>query len=49
MKTKFKISFLDVWEAEDEASVIEELIKYLSECSHYGDITAFDVTEVCNG
>jgi len=45
MKT-FRIQFVDEITAETEEDAYEILIRYLSDCGKYGDVTAFQFEEV---
>lgn len=42
MKSKYMISFKDVFEASDENEAIEQFLNYLDECVRQRDVTAFD-------
>ncbi len=43
---KFKITFSDVFEADDELDAIDELRAYLRECVEMEDVTAFGFEEM---
>lgn len=44
MKT-FNIKFIDSIKAASEEEAYNILLKYLSDCAHYGDATAFEFAE----
>jgi hypothetical protein len=43
---KFKITFVDEWECQDEEQVIQILLDYLNECAKHEDVTAFEIEEI---
>jgi len=43
---KFKITFCDVFEADDEIDAYDELRAYLRECVEMEDVTAFGFEEI---
>lgn len=43
---KFKITFSDVFEADNELDAIDELRAYLRECVEMEDVTAFGFEEI---
>ena len=46
MPKKFKITFCDVFEADDELDAIDELRAYIRECVEMEDVTAFGFGEI---
>jgi len=44
---QFKVTFVDIFEAEDESKVIDDLLSYLKECVEMKDVTAFGFEEGC--
>tara|TARA_Y100000114_G_C11675156_1_gene285798 strand:- start:152 stop:301 length:150 start_codon:yes stop_codon:yes gene_type:complete len=46
MMPKFKITFCDVFEADDEIDAYDKLRAYLRECVEMGDVTAFGFEEI---
>ena len=43
---KFKVTFVDIFEAEDESKAINDLLSYLKECVEMEDVTAFGFEEI---
>ena len=43
---KFKITFCDVFEADDEITAYDELLVYLRDCVEMRDVTAFGFEEI---
>jgi hypothetical protein len=43
---KFKVTFVDIFEAEDESKSIDDLLSYLKECVKMEDVTAFGFEEI---
>ena len=42
---KFKVTFVDIFEAEDESKVVDDLLSYLKKCVEMEDVTAFGFKE----
>ena len=42
---KFKVTFVDIFEAEDESKAIDDLRSYLKGCVETEDVTAFGFEE----
>ena len=43
---KFKVTFVDIFEAEDESKAIDDLQSYLKECVKMEDVTVFGFEEI---
>ena len=41
----YKVSFIDIFEADSEENCYNHLLKYLSECVENKDVTAFNFIE----
>jgi hypothetical protein len=45
---KFKITFADEWECQDQEQVIEILLDYLNDCVKFEDVAAFEIKEIAD-
>ena len=43
---KFKITFSDEWECENEEQVVEMILEYIADCAKFKDVIAFKIEEV---
>ena len=43
---KFKVTFVNTFEAEDELKAIDDLLSYLKDCVEDGDVVPFDFEEI---
>lgn len=43
---KYRVTFKDVFEVENEDEAYDVLLDYLAEIVRYGDVTAFDFKEI---
>jgi len=42
-KTKYKVTFMDIFESEDLEKCYEQLLDYLTECVENKDVSAFQI------